>query len=122
MSLWGRAQFSNPAWRPVEIESKSGAPRNFEIENFDKLPGSVRYSFLAGCYSWWLSLSGEGGSVMRDGDEYLRHTLEPHTLELRQPGAGFSLKAASCAWSLLLLLSVCATMTCACASTAACAL
>jgi hypothetical protein len=27
---------------------------------------------LAGCYLWWLSLSGEGGSGRRDGDEYLR--------------------------------------------------
>ena len=25
---------------------------------------------LGGCYSWWLNLSGEGGSVMRD--EHLR--------------------------------------------------
>jgi hypothetical protein len=45
MSLWMRAQFSNPAWRPVEIfESKGGAPRNFGIENFDKLARN----FLAG--------------------------------------------------------------------------
>jgi len=32
----------------------------------------VRYSFYAGWYSWWLSLSGEGGSVKRDEDEHLR--------------------------------------------------
>ncbi len=45
MSLWARAQFSNPAWRPVEIfESKGGAARNFGIENFDKLARN----FLAG--------------------------------------------------------------------------
>jgi hypothetical protein len=44
MCLWARAIFES-SWRPVEIfETKGGAPRNFGIENFDKLARN----FLAG--------------------------------------------------------------------------
>jgi hypothetical protein len=38
MSLWASAQFSNPAWRPVEVFESKGAHRaTLESINFDKL-------------------------------------------------------------------------------------